>query len=104
MANENNDEKRHEEERWEGPYYITLELVGGTAVECEALASFSSPENSYMALVPVKDNEDGTVYLYRMAEGEDDSVLLENIDDDREYQEAADLFEEMFAIEEEEET
>lgn len=102
MKKENDQAKSQEEERWEGPYYITLELEDGAALECEALASFTAADKSYIALIPTKDNEKGIVYLYRIIEGEDDSILLENIEDEEEYQEAADLFEEIFAVNEEE--
>ena len=48
----------------------------------------------YIALLPMnEDNEDGDVYLYRYVEV-DGEPTLENIEDDDEYEAAADAFDE----------
>ena len=42
-----------------------------------------------------EDSEEGEVYLYRYSETEDGTPVLDNIEDDDEYEIVADAFEEM---------
>ena len=54
-------------------------------------------EKEYIALLPLDeegDNEDGEVYIYRYVETADGEPTLENIEDDDEYEAAADAFDE----------
>ena len=75
---------------------VTLTLDNDETLECAVLTIYSVGDQEYIALLPMNDeeNEDGDVYLYRYIETEDGEPTLENIDDDDEYEAAADAFDE----------
>ncbi len=83
---------------------ITLTLDDGEEVECSVLTVFTAEENGqdYIALLPVTEDEDeaSEVYLYRFSVDEDDNPILDNIDDDEEYEIASDAFDELLDSEE----
>ena len=75
---------------------VTLTLDHDEEVECAVLTIYTVDNKDYIALLPLDeegDNEDGDVYLYRYAEV-DGEPTLENIEDDDEYEAAADAFDE----------
>ena len=75
---------------------VTLTLDNDEVVECAVLTTFEADGNEYIALLPLDENgenADGDVYLYRYAEV-DGEPTLENIEDDDEYEIAADAFDE----------
>ncbi len=76
---------------------VTLTLDNDEVVECAVLTIYSVDEKEYIALLPLEedgDNEEGDVYIYRYVETEDGEPTLENIEDDDEYEAAADAFDE----------
>ena len=89
------DEKNLNEEEQE--MTVTLTLDDDTEVECVVLTIFNAGEREYIALLPVEgaDSEEGEVYLYRYSETEDGTPILDNIEDDDEYEIVADAFDEM---------
>ncbi len=75
---------------------VTLTLDDGSILECAILTIFEAEGREYIALLPLDDgqvSEDGEVYLYRYKE-ENGQPTLENIEDDDEYEIAADAFDE----------
>ena len=74
---------------------VTLTLDNDETLECAVLTIYSVGDQEYIALLPMNDeeNEDGDVYLYRYAEV-DGEPTLDNIEDDDEYEAAADAFDE----------
>ena len=61
------------------------------------LTIYSVDDKEYIALLPLDEegeNEEGEVYIYRYIETEDGEPTLENIEDDDEYEAAADAFDE----------
>lgn len=76
---------------------VTLTLDDNTELECLVLTTLEVGGNQYIALLPLDEDaeeEEGTVYLYRMVvKGEDDIELI-NIEDDDEYDRAAEAFDE----------
>ncbi len=74
---------------------VTLTLDDDTELECAVITIYSVGEQEYIALLPIDDeeNDDGDVYLYRYAEV-DGEPTLDNIEDDEEYEAAADAFDE----------
>ena len=79
--------------------YMTVELTldNDEVVECAILTLFEAGGREYIALLPLNedaDTEDGDVYLYRYVETSDGEPELENIEDDEEYEIAADAFDE----------
>ena len=75
---------------------VTLTLVNDEVVECAVLTIYEADEREYIALLPLNEdgeNEDGDVFIYRYKEV-DGEPTLENIEDDDEYEVAADAFDE----------
>ena len=75
---------------------VTLTLDDDSVVECEVITIYEANGKDYIALLPLDENgesESGDVYLYRYAEV-DGEPTLENIEDDDEYEIAADAFDE----------
>ncbi len=77
------------------PRTITLTLEDDTVVECAVLTIFPADEREYIALMPLDEEGEspkGEVYLYRYETGEEGEPMLSNIDEDSEYDRAADVF------------
>lgn len=80
--------------------YVTIELTldNDEVIQCAILTVFEANEKEYIALVPLDDNmefdADSDIYLYRYSESEDGEPELGNIEDDDEYEAAADAFDE----------
>lgn len=75
---------------------VTLTLDDNSVVECEVITIYEANGKDYIALLPLNEkgeSESGDVYLYRYTE-EDGEPNLENIEDDDEYEIAADAFDE----------
>lgn len=78
---------------------VTLDLDEGP-VTCSIVSIFNVGEQDYIALLPLDENgknEDGEVWFYRYWEDENDpnvEPVLDYIDDDDEYEMAADAFDE----------
>ena len=75
---------------------VTLTLDNDEVVECAVLTVYTANDKEYIALLPLNEegeSEDGDVYLYRYEEV-DGEPTLSNIEDDDEYEVAADAFEE----------
>ena len=88
--------------------YMTVELTldNDEVVECAILTLFEAGGREYIALLPQNedDTEEGDVYLYRYVETPDGEPELENIEDDEEYEIAADAFDEWMDTQEFEES
>ena len=74
---------------------VTLTLDDDTELECAVLTIFEAAGRDYIALLPLDgaEDEEGEVYLYRYSEV-DGQPELDNIQDDDEYEAAADAFDE----------
>ena len=88
--------------------YMTVELTldNDEVVECAILTLFEAGGKEYIALLPLNEDgetEDGDVYLYRYTEDANGEPELENIEDDDEYEIAADAFDEWMNTQEFEE-
>ena len=76
---------------------VTLTLDNDEVLECAVLTIFSADDRQYIALLPLEDAEDteeGDVFIYRFEEDENGEPTLDNIEDDDEYELAADAFDE----------
>ena len=80
---------------------VELELDDGSVVNCAVITILTVEEKDYIVLLPIDENgenEDGEVWFYRYSENPDDpneEPVLDYIEDDDEYELAADAFEEM---------
>lgn len=75
---------------------ITLTLDNDESIECSILTIYEAAGNEYIALLPLNEkgeNEDGEVYIYRYHQ-ENGTPVLENIENDEEYEAASDGFDE----------
>lgn len=76
---------------------VTLTLDNDEELECAVLTIYEVDGQEYIALLPLDeegDNDDGEVFLYRYTEKEEGQPDLANIEDDDEYERAADKFDE----------
>lgn len=76
---------------------VTLTLDNDEVLECAVLTIFTAGDRQYIALLPLEDAEDteeGDVFIYRFEEDENGEPTLDNIEDDDEYELAADAFDE----------
>ncbi|MCR4868523.1 Protein of unknown function [Lachnospiraceae bacterium C10] len=82
---------------------VTLELENGESLDCEILVIYDVEDVSYIALMPVDESgnpfNDQEAILYRYAEAEDGSPMIDNIESEEEYEIAAAAFD---AIQDEE--
>lgn len=78
---------------------ITLTDEEGKEIEFEFIADFEFEGNTYFALVPVDDNDDGEYVLLRLDKDENGEDLLSTIDDDDEFDRIADYFEDTYLSE-----
>ena len=78
--------------------YTTVELTldNDEILECAILTVYEAAGREYIALLPLDENlepnEAGDVYLYQYNETEDGEPDLGNIEDDEEYDAAANAF------------
>ena len=69
--------------------------INGKEVECAVLTVFPVDGKEYIALLPLDENgqnETGEVYLYSFSRTADGDPMLANIEDDEEYDAAANAF------------
>lgn len=85
---------------------VTLTLDNDEVVECAVLTIYQAGGKEYIALLPLEEDsesdEEGEVFIYRYTEV-DGEPALENIEDDDEYEIAADAFDEWLDTQEFEE-
>lgn len=79
---------------------ITLTLDDGTEIKCTILNIFPVDDKEYIALLPIDDDSNHEVFIYRFIDNGDDEPTLENIDDDDEFEAVSDAFEEFLDSEE----
>lgn len=75
---------------------VTLTLDNDEELECVVLTIYEAGGHEYIALLPIEEdeeNEEGDVFIYRYTEV-DGEPSLDNIEDDDEYEVAADAFDE----------
>ena len=76
---------------------VTLTLDNDEELECAVLTIYEVEGQEYNALLPLDEegsNDEGEVFLYRFSEPTPGQPELENIEDDDEYERAADKFDE----------
>lgn len=69
--------------------FITLEFDDGIEVECEILGTYEVGDKEYIALAK-EDSEE--VFIYRYVDLENDEFELEEIEDEEEFEKAAEEF------------
>lgn len=77
---------------------ITLTMEDDTEVECAILTIYPLGEKEYIALLPLDENgqnQNGEVFLYAFSRTADGDPMLANIEDDDEYEKAAEAFDEI---------
>ena len=83
---------------------VVLTLDDDEELECVVLTIFEVNKREYIALLPIteteEDEEESDVYIYRYQENEGSEPKLDNIEDDDEYDAAADAFDEWLDMQE----
>ena len=74
---------------------ITLTLEDGSELLCDVVAIFPVDGKNYIALLPVGDDPDAEIFLYRFEEKGPDDLDLINIEDDDEFEAVSDAFDEL---------
>lgn len=69
--------------------FIDLTTDSGESIRCIILIKYVMEEKDYIAVMPIRNNPDKDVYLFRLVK---DGSGLENIDDEDEYDRAAEVF------------
>ena len=79
---------------------LLLSLEDGTEVTCIVLSIYDIEGKEYIALLPedqdTDDEEEMDVYIYRFAEDAEGNPILDNIEDDAEYERAVNAFNDLF--------
>lgn len=75
---------------------LELTIEDGQILVCEAAGVFVMGDKEYMALHP-KDDEEGTIHIMELRQGEDDEINLIPIEDDEEFDLAAEKFYKLIA-------
>ncbi|MBQ8648237.1 MAG: DUF1292 domain-containing protein [Oscillospiraceae bacterium] len=70
---------------------ITLTMDDGSTLDCLVVGIVGVDEKDYIALMPLDgpDAEDGQVYVYGYSEDAEGEPMLEDIEDDAEFEKAA---------------
>jgi uncharacterized protein YrzB (UPF0473 family) len=83
---------------------LTLALDGETPLDYVVLSVFTVDDRQYIALLPKNSDggidEDAPIYKYRYHLMDDDDYLLENIEDDDEYDNVTDYLNDLLSEEE----
>lgn len=78
---------------------VTLTLDDDSEVECSILTIYECDGKDYIVLLPLdengEENDEGEVFIYRYSEDGDGTPSLENIEDEDEYEAAAERFDEL---------
>lgn len=90
------EETKNVNDEFENEPTILLSLDDGTELVCVVLSIYEIDEQQYIALLPQaqedEDEEEMDVYIYRFSEDEEGNPLLDNIEDDDEYNKAVETF------------
>lgn len=71
---------------------ITIEFDDDTSVDCEIIGTFEVGGKEYIALLKLDDSEE--ILIYGVIEHEDDVELID-IEDEEEFQKAADVLDDL---------
>jgi hypothetical protein len=77
---------------------LTLTLDDDTEVECAILTAYPLNGKRYIALLPLDEEgqpTSGEVYLFAFSTAENGDPVIDNIEDEAEYEQAAAAFEEI---------
>lgn len=75
---------------------VILTMDDDTELECDIIAIYTANDREYIALLADDDEEDESILIYRFIDhGDDEAPELVNIEDDDEYDAAADALDEL---------
>ena len=73
---------------------VTLTLEDDSELLCGVVAIFQVEDKDYIALEPMGQETD-EVFLYRLKHNDIEDLVLENIEDDEEFESASNAFDEL---------
>ena len=74
---------------------VTLDLDDGRSLLCDVVTRFPMDGKQYIVVAPVEETGIDDLYIYRFSEDEEGEPVLDYIEDDEEYEAAADRFDEL---------
>jgi uncharacterized protein YrzB (UPF0473 family) len=80
--------------RKEGDMTVTLTLEDDAELDCDVVAIFQVQDKDYIALEPMGKETD-EVFLYRLKHNDIEDLVLENIEDDKEFELVSNAFDEL---------
>ena len=81
---------------------ITLTLEDDTELLCGVIAIFPAQDKDYIALTPLNEETDEVfIYRFKLMDVDEPIPILENIEDDHEFELVGEAFEKLFEEEEE---
>jgi len=83
-------------EEYYGDEIFTLTDEDGNESQFELLGSHEIDGVTYLALVPLENNEEGEYVILKLEKDENGDEILVTIDDDDEFDRVADFFEDTF--------
>lgn len=101
MTNNNQNVPNNNQPKAQEEFTITITFDNNVSVECAIIAIFPVDNRNYIALLPITpvqglDSEE--VFLYRYSTiGSKDSIKLDTIETDTEYNRVADTFDALVA-------
>ncbi|MDG2865944.1 DUF1292 domain-containing protein, partial [Vibrio parahaemolyticus] len=91
----------HDHDRDEDMEIITLTLEDDTELDCAVMGIFEVEDKEYIALLPLTDDEEDEVLLYRYIEDEEnDEFELSLIEEEEEFNIVAEAFYALFSDDE----
>ena len=73
---------------------VTLTLEDDSELVCGVVAIFQVEDKDYIAMEPMGQEKD-EVFLYRLKHNDIEDIVLENIEDDEEFESASNAFNEL---------
>ncbi len=68
---------------------VNITTDEGITIPCQVLLTYEMEEREYLAIMPVEDNSQGDIYLFRLV---NNGTEMANIEDEEEYARAAKAF------------
>lgn len=71
---------------------VILTLDNDSELKCLVIAQYDVEGQEYIALLPIEDDEPGDILLYKATYGDDDTFDVSLIEDEEEFELAADAY------------
>lgn len=90
-------DKQFVDEVLNDPVFLTLTLEDGQELKCEVLSYLEYKGKEYIAVLPEDEEE---FWIYEYSENDDDTLNIDNVEDEKIFAAVGKLFEEIFDADE----